>query len=97
MLVSKALKMVLLTFMLLFLKELNTNLPNQCLIMFLVLIQRTQDVNDDLEFSSNCILNYLYGELEGKKIKNVTGPITFGEIGYMLLNQTLTFLYIENK
>jgi len=58
---------------------------------------RTQDVNDDLEFSSNCILNYLYGELEGKKIKNVTGPITFGEIGYMLLNQTLTFLYIENK
>ncbi len=49
------------------------------------------------EFSCNCILNYLYGELEGKKIDNISGPITFGEIGYQLLNQTLTFLYIEDK
>ncbi len=47
------------------------------------------------DFSCNCILNYLYGELEGKKINNVTGPITFGEVGYQLLNQTLTFLYVE--
>ncbi len=49
------------------------------------------------EFSCNCILNYLYGELEGKKITNVTGPITFGEIGFLLLNQTLTFLFVEDK
>jgi len=49
------------------------------------------------EFSCNCILNYLYGELEGKKIDDVSGPITFGEIGYQLLNQTLTFLFIEDK
>ncbi len=46
-------------------------------------------------FSCNCILNYLYGELEGKKINNVKGPITFGEIGYQLLNQTLVVLTID--
>ncbi|MGA2141937.1 MAG: hypothetical protein ABSG94_05880 [Brevinematales bacterium] len=44
-------------------------------------------------FSCNCILNYIYAELEGKKTGNATGPITFGEIAYQLLNQT--FVYIE--
>ncbi len=39
-------------------------------------------------FSCNCILNYLYSELEGKKTGDITGPITFGEIAYQLLNQT---------
>jgi hypothetical protein len=48
-------------------------------------------------FSCNCILNYLYSELEGKKIGSMTGPITFGEIAYQLLNQTLTYLEIRNK
>jgi hypothetical protein len=37
-------------------------------------------------FACNCILNYLYGGLEGKKTGAITGPITFGEIAYMLLN-----------
>lgn len=41
------------------------------------------------EFSCNCILNYLYGDLEGKATGGFTGPVTFGEIAYMLLNQTL--------
>ena len=45
------------------------------------------------EFSCNCILNYLYGELEGKRA-GLPGPITFGEIGYLLLNQTMTYLDI---
>jgi hypothetical protein len=43
-------------------------------------------------FACNCILNYLYGELEGKKIGDMVGPITFGEIAYMLLNQTMVYL-----
>lgn len=47
------------------------------------------------EFACNCILNYLYGEMEGKYIDNISGPITFGEIGYQLLNQTLVLMYIE--
>lgn len=46
-------------------------------------------------FSCNCILNYLYSELEGKRTADITGPITFGEIAYQLLNQTLVYLSIE--
>jgi hypothetical protein len=45
----------------------------------------------------NCILNYLYANLEGKKTGNIVGPMTFGEIAYMLLNQTLVYLTFENK
>lgn len=48
-------------------------------------------------FSCNCILNYHYAHLEGKKTGNVFGPITFGEIAYMLLNQTMVYLTIEDK
>lgn len=46
-------------------------------------------------FSCNCILNFLYSDLEGKKTGAITGPITFGEIAYQLLNQTLVYLEIE--
>jgi hypothetical protein len=46
-------------------------------------------------FTCNCILNYLYANLEGKKTGNLLGPITFGEIAYMLLNQTLVYLTFE--
>lgn len=51
----------------------------------------------NLDFSCNCILNYLYSNLEGKKTGNITGPITFGEIAYQLLNQTLVYLEITNS
>jgi hypothetical protein len=44
-------------------------------------------------FSCNCILNYLYGELEGKTTGSATGPVTFGEIAFQLVNQT--FVYLE--
>lgn len=47
--------------------------------------------------SCNCILNYLYGELAGKKTGNFTGPVTFGEVAYILLNQTLVKLDIQTK
>lgn len=40
------------------------------------------------ELSCNCILNYLYGNLEGETLGKVTGPATFGEVAYMLINQT---------
>lgn len=46
--------------------------------------------------SCNCILNYLYSELEGKRTAGIVGPMTFGEIGYQLLNQTLVYLTIED-
>lgn len=43
----------------------------------------------------NCILNFLFGELEGKAIGGVQGPITFGEIAYQLLNQTMVMIRID--
>jgi len=59
--------------------------------------RQLSNLNISPEFSCNCILNYLYSELEGKKTSNITGPITFGEIAYQLLNQTMVYLNIENQ
>lgn len=50
---------------------------------------------DNIAYSCNCILNFLYSELEGKKTGELVGPITFGEIAYQLLNQTLVYLTLE--
>lgn len=50
-----------------------------------------------ITFSCNCILNYLYSELEGKKTDPFVGPITFGEIAYQLLNQTLVYVDISDS
>ena len=50
---------------------------------------------EHISFSCNCILNYLYSELNGKRTANLTGPMTFGEVAYQLLNQTLVYLNVE--
>ncbi|EAR11392.1 DUF6976 family protein [Reinekea blandensis] len=52
---------------------------------------KRNDTNN-IAFSCNCILNFLYSELEGKKTGHITGPITFGEVAYQLLNQTLVYM-----
>ncbi|MCL2282396.1 MAG: hypothetical protein FWC26_03670 [Fibromonadales bacterium] len=46
-------------------------------------------------FACNCILNFLYGGLEGKQIDAFAGPITFGEIAYQLVNQTLVYVTVD--
>jgi hypothetical protein len=46
-------------------------------------------------FACNCILNYLYGDLEGKTLGGMAGPITFGEVAYILLNQTMVYVDLE--
>lgn len=51
--------------------------------------------SQNVAFSCNCILNFLYSELEGKKTGSLTGPITFGEVAYQLLNQTLVYMTLE--
>ncbi len=48
-------------------------------------------------FSCNCILNYLYGKLDGKATPPFSGPVTFGEVAYQLLNQTLVYAEIIDK
>ncbi len=53
-------------------------------------------VGAQVAFSCNCILNYLYSGLEGHKTDPFVGPITFGEIAYQLLNQTLVYLVVQD-
>ncbi|NLO97290.1 MAG: hypothetical protein GX091_04375 [Peptococcaceae bacterium] len=48
-------------------------------------------------FSCNCVLNYLYGKLDGKATPPFAGPVTFGEIAYQLLNQTLVYAVVLDK
>ena len=48
-------------------------------------------------FACNCILNYLYAGLEGRSTAPLFGPMTFGEIAYMLLNQTAVSLTITSN
>jgi hypothetical protein len=56
---------------------------------------RLADVDTaDVVMGCNCILNYLYGDLQGKAIGGMQGPITFGEIAYQLLNQTMVMVRI---
>ncbi len=50
---------------------------------------------DSVVFSCNCVLNYMYSELEGKRTGTARGPMTFGEVAYQLLNQTLVYMMIE--
>lgn len=45
-------------------------------------------------FSCNCILNYIHSELEGRQVDCAPGPVTFGEIAYQTLNQTMVYLRI---
>ncbi len=45
-------------------------------------------------FSCNCSLNFMYGQLKGKKIDTFFGPCTFGEIAYQFLSQTLVYVIV---
>jgi hypothetical protein len=48
-------------------------------------------------FTCNCVLNYLHGQLEGRRTGNLIGPMTFGEIAYQLLNQTMVCLTLDKR
>ena len=50
----------------------------------------TSSMSRDVPFAYNCVLNYLYGKLEGTQA-GLPGPFTFGEIAYQLLNQTMVY------
>ena len=47
------------------------------------------NIDENPFMSVNCILNFLYADLDGKQTGDIKGPITFGEIAYLLLNQTM--------
>jgi len=54
----------------------------------------SEHTDESSTFSCNCILNFLYGNLENNKIEAFAGPITFGEIAYQLVNQTLVYVTV---
>ncbi len=61
-------------------------------------VKKLDEITDiEPAFSCNCVLNFLYGELEGKSTGKLTGPMTFGEIAYVLLNQTMVYMTYHKK
>jgi len=50
----------------------------------------TAGVSRDVPFACNCILNFLYGKLEGEHV-GLPAPFTFGEIAFQLVNQTMVY------
>lgn len=46
-------------------------------------------------FACNCIRNYQYTGFPGVPVPPFRGPLTFGEIAYVLVNQTLVYLTID--
>ena len=53
----------------------------------------TAGVSRDVVFACNCILNFLYGKLEGMHV-GLPGPFTFGEIAFQLVNQTMVYCHV---
>ncbi len=49
-----------------------------------------------IDYNCNCILNYVYGGLDKASI-GFSGATTFGEIAYQMLNQTFTYLTIDEQ
>ena len=55
-------------------------------------------IDEKPTLSCNCFLNYLYMGLENKTLnRSITGPATFGEIAYRLLNQIIVNLHIKKR
>lgn len=48
-----------------------------------------------LVFSCNCILNFRYSGLSTEHSAGITGFLTFGEVAYQLLNQTMVYLTVD--
>ncbi len=54
-------------------------------------------LEDSVALSCNCVLNYVHSSLEGRSTGGIVGPITFGEIAYQLLNQTMVYLTVSRS
>jgi len=53
-------------------------------------------VGVQIVLSCNCVLNYVYSGFKSSDALYTSGPFTFGEIAYQLLNQTMVYLRIIN-
>jgi hypothetical protein len=54
------------------------------------------ELGSRIALSCNCVLNYLHSSLEGRTTGDIVGPMTFGEIAYQLLNQTMVYLTVSD-
>jgi len=78
-------------------KKYNFALPlEDYTTLFRTKVKEKDIKKESLIYNCNCILNYLYGDLENNDI-GFSGPTTFGEIAYHLINQTFTYLLIDKK
>ncbi|MDR1496314.1 MAG: hypothetical protein LBS67_05290 [Clostridiales Family XIII bacterium] len=46
-------------------------------------------------FACNCILNFVNGRMRGKDIGGLYGPVTFGEVAWKVVNQTLVYAVVS--
>ena len=53
-------------------------------------------LGERLALSCNCVLNYIHSGLEGRRTGDIVGPMTFGEIAYQLLNQTMVYVTVSD-
>jgi hypothetical protein len=53
-------------------------------------------LTERIALSCNCIVNFVNSSLEGRTTGGIVGPITFGEIAYQLLNQTMVYLTVSD-
>ena len=61
-----------------------------------VLQEISVKAQDSPVFSCFCVANYLYGQFEGKTFGNFDMVVTFGEIAYQLVNQTVVYLNVKD-
>jgi len=54
-------------------------------------------LTERIALSCNCIVNFVNSSLEGRTTGDIVGPITFGEIAYQLLNQTMVYLTVSDR
>ena len=54
-------------------------------------------LTERIALSCNCVLNFVNSSLEGRTTGDIVGPITFGEIAYQLLNQTMVYLTVSDR
>lgn len=62
--------------------------------LYKALVDNLPENTSNIACSFNCMFNYLNLELNGKVLGNFRGPFTFGEIAYVLVNQTMVTLSI---
>nr|WP_242356677.1 hypothetical protein [Anaeromyxobacter sp. SG64] len=53
-------------------------------------------IAERVALSCNCVVNFVNSSLEGRTTGDIVGPITFGEIAYQLLNQTMVYLTVSH-